>query len=93
MHGGIPKGSGYYHLNVSLLDEKSRAPINDAQVQMQFDWPGLNSPPSKLEPMLLDGSYGKYVKPQPGTSYLITLHIKRPGENRTVDVKFKHKFE
>lgn len=92
MHGGIPKGSGYYHVNVSLFDEKNGAPINDAQVQMQFDWPGLNSPSSKLEPMLLSGSYGKYVKPQPGTSYLITLHIKRPGESQAVEAKFEHKF-
>jgi cytochrome c5 len=93
MHGGIPHGSGYYHVNVSLLDEKSQTSITDAQVQMQFDWPGLSSSPIELEPMLLGGSYGNYVKPQPGTSYLITLHIKRPGATRIVEAKFKHMFE
>ncbi len=92
MHGGLPKGPGYYHINVSLFDQKSRAPISDAQVQMQFDWPGLSSASVKLEPMLLDGSYGNYVKPQPGTSYRITLHISRPGETRTVVAMFEHKF-
>ncbi len=92
MHGGIPKGSGYYHVNVSLHDEKSHAPINDARVRMQFDWPGLESPPVKLEPMALAGSYGNYVKPQPGTSYKITLHIKRPGTDKTVEATFEHKF-
>jgi cytochrome c5 len=93
MHGGVPHGSGYYHVNVSLLDEKSQDPITDAQIQMQFDWPGLSRPSIELEPMLLGGSYGNYVKPQPGTSYLITLYIKRPGATRTVEAKFKRMFE
>jgi cytochrome c5 len=92
MHGGIPKGSGYYHVNVSLFDEKSRAPINNAQVHMQFDWPGLDSIPVELEPMMLGGSYGNYVKPQPGTSYRITLRIKRQGATRTVEAKFERTF-
>ena len=30
MHGGVPKGSGYYHLNVSLFDRMSGAPVPDA---------------------------------------------------------------
>lgn len=92
MLGTIPKGSGYYHVNVSLYDEKSHAPINDARVEMQFDWPGLSSPPVEMEPMALAGSYDHYVKPQPGTSYMITLHIKIPGMDETVEAKFEHKF-
>ena len=92
MHGGIPKRSGYYHVNVSLFDEKTHAPINNAHVQMQFDWPGLDSIPVELEPMMLGGSYGNYVKPQPGTSYRITLRIMRPGVTRTVEAKFERTF-
>jgi cytochrome c5 len=91
MHGGVPKGSGYYHVNVSLFDQKSRAPISDAQVQLQIDWPGSFSTPLKLEPMLLGGSYGNYVKPQPGTSF-ITVRINRPGEKEAVVARFEHKF-
>ena len=65
MHGGIPKGSGYYHVNVSLLDQKSRAPINDAHVQMQFHLPDLTSVTTELEPMAIGpGSYGNYMKPR-----------------------------
>jgi cytochrome c5 len=92
MHGGIPKGTGYYHVNVSLFDEKSQAPIQNAQVHMQFDWPGLESAPIELEPMLLAGSYGNYVKPQSGTSYRITLRIVRAGTPQPVEARFKHKF-
>jgi cytochrome c5 len=93
MHGGVPKGKGYYHINVSLLDETSRTPIDDAQVQMEFDWPGLSSPPIELEPMMSGaGSYGNYVKPQPGTAYLISLSIEKPGASRPVVATFEHKF-
>ena len=92
MHGGVPKSSGYYHVNVSLFDEKTRAPIKNAHVQMQFDWPGLDSIPVELEPMMLGGSYGNYVKPRPGTSYRITLRIKRPGVTQTVETKFERTF-
>jgi cytochrome c5 len=92
MHGGIPKGSGYYHVNVSLFDGKTRTPINNAQVRMQFDWPGLDSIPVELEPMMLGGSYGNYVKPQPGTSYRITLRIKIPGATRAIVATFEPTF-
>ena len=92
MHGGVPKGSGYYHINVSLFDQKSKTPISNAQVQMQFEWPGLSITPVILEPMVLGGSYGNYVKPQQGTSYRITLRISRPGEIRPVVAQFEHKF-
>jgi cytochrome c5 len=93
MHGGVPDGPGYYHINVSLFDETSRTPISDAKVRMEFDWPGLKSPDIELEPMMVgEGSYGKYVKPEPGATYDVTLHIKRPGATRSVTAKFKHKF-
>jgi cytochrome c5 len=91
MHGGVPKGSGYYHVNVSIFDQKSHAPISDAQVQAQFDWPGSFSTSLKLEPMSLSGSYGNYLKPQPGTSF-ITVHINRPREKQAVVAKFEHEF-
>ena len=94
MHGGIPKGSGYYHVNVTLYDEKSGAPIKDAQIQMQLNWPGMASTTMTLEPMHIGaGSYGNYVKPQPGASYQITLRIKKPGTDPANEAKFKHKFE
>lgn len=93
MHGGIPKGSGYYHINVSLMDEKSRAPINDAQISMEFGTLGLRGARMALEPMLRgSGSYGIYVKPQPGDHHFITLHIKRPEKTRTVEATFEHNF-
>jgi len=94
MHGGIPTGSDYYHVNVSLIDEKTRAPIDDALVQMQLEQPGLTSTETKLEPMVISaGSYGNYIKPQHRTSYRITLRIRRLGATRTIEAKFEHRFE
>ena len=95
MHGGVPKGAGYYHVNVSLFDDKSRAPIADAQVQMQLEQPGLTTVTTELEPMLIGaGSYGNYIKPEARTFYRITLSIARPqGTTRLVEAKFEHKFE
>ena len=95
MHGGVPRGAGYYHVNVSLFDEKTGAPIDDAQVQMQLEQPGLASATTELEPMLIGvGSYGNYIKPQPRTTYHITLRILRPqAAPRLVEAKFEHKFE
>jgi hypothetical protein len=36
MHSGIPEDPGQYHVNVSLLAEDSRAPINDPRIQMHL---------------------------------------------------------
>lgn len=94
MHGGIPKDPGHYHVNVSLIDEKSRSPIDDAHVQMQFEQPGLTSAAIELEPMVsYAGSYGNYIKPQRKTTYRITFRIRRAGATRTVEAKFRQKFE
>lgn len=94
MHGGIPKGSGYYHVNVSLYDAKRQAPIDDAQVRIQLKEPGLSMTTTELERMPIgSGSYGNYTKPQPGIRYVITLLIERPGATQIVEAKFNHRFE
>ena len=94
MHGGIPKGSGYYHVNVSLFDENDRAAIDDAQVRMQFEQAGRTSAATELDSMSISaGSYGAYMKPQPKSPALITLRIFRPGTTKPVEAKFEHIFE
>ncbi len=94
MHGGVPKGAGYYHVNVTLFNEKSRAPINDAKVLMELVQPGLTSTAIELEPMLIGaGSYGNYIRPRPNTFSQITFRIARPGAIRVVEAKFQHRFE
>jgi cytochrome c5 len=94
MHGGIPAGPGYYHVNVSLLDAKNQAPINDANVEIRIEQPGLNSTSKTLEPMAVGAaSYGNYVKLQKKTSYLITVRVQTSGSTRTVEASFDHRVE
>ena len=94
MHGGIPAGPGYYHVNVSLLDAKTQAPINDASVEIRIEQPGLSSATKTLEPMAVGAaSYGNYVKLQKRASYLITVRVQAPGSTRTVEAKFDHRVE
>jgi cytochrome c5 len=94
MHGGIPAGPGYYHVNVSLLDAKTRAPVNDANVEIRVEQPGLSSTSKTLEPMAVGAaSYGNYVKLQKRTPYVITVRVQAPGSTRTVEAKFDHRVE
>ena len=93
MHGGVPKGSGYYHVNVTLYDEKSHKPIQGAHLQMKYVRPGLSSDVIELEPMGFGtGSYGNYIRTQPQSQYRITLNILRPGAIRTADAVFEGRY-
>ncbi|HSS62973.1 MAG TPA: c-type cytochrome [Gammaproteobacteria bacterium] len=94
MHGGIPEGPGYYHVNVSLYDTAWQAPVDDAKVELVIAEPGLSRTTTALQPMAIGGgSYGTYTRPDPGTRYLITLRIDRPGATETLEAKFTHRFE
>jgi cytochrome c5 len=94
MHGGIPAGPGYYHVNVSLLDAKTRAPVDDANVEIRVEQPGLSSTSKTLEPMAVGAaSYGNYVKLQKRTPYVITVRVQAPESTRIVEAKFDHRVE
>lgn len=94
MHGGIPEGSGYYHVNVTLFDAISREPINGAEVEVRLDQPGSGGVSKKLEPMAPGpASYGNYLQLQQHATYSITVHVKPQGSARSVDAKFEHRIE
>jgi cytochrome c5 len=94
MHGGIPKGKGYYHINVTLRDAKSQAPVEDASVELRLEQPGLTSATVMLEPLGVGaGSYGNYVKPARQAEYLITVSVRKRGSSEVVDAKFDHRFD
>jgi len=93
MHGGIPSGRGYYHVNVSLFDAKTRAPITDARVVASATEPVSGGQTKTLELVTLNKvmSYGNYFR-MPGTNpYTITVKITRRGQSRPVEVKFEHR--
>lgn len=93
MHGGVPEGSGYYHVNVSLFDRVTNAPIQDATVDVQVAQLGFSGESTKLERMPLSPpSYGAYLHVPGHRSYEVTLHISTADTPGTVDWTFAHSF-
>ena len=90
MHGGIPGGKGYYHLNVSLFDSKTRTAITDAQVEASVREPVSGGEKKKLELVTINNmkSYGNYFRMTSNNPYTITVQIQRPGMSRNVEAKF-----
>ncbi len=94
MHGGVPTGRDYYHLNVSLLDAKTGKPIDNAKVQARIEQPGIASVSKTLEPMAVGpASYGNYVRMKRNTAYLVTVRVSAPGWPGGVEAKFDHTVE
>lgn len=93
MHHGVPEGSGYYHVNVSLFDRVTNAPIEDAKVDVRVGQLGFSSETKRLELMPLSPpSYGAYVHVPDHKSYEVTLHISAAESPGTVDWTFAHTF-
>ena len=93
MHGGVPKGSGNYNVNVSLLDRATRAAIKDAKVEVQVEQPGMSSQTRPLEAVVVNNvqSYGNYVKLRPNTQYVVTVRARLPGSPAPLEARFEHK--
>jgi len=93
MHGGIPSGKGYYHLNISLLDNATKAEIADAQIEVTVEDPVMGGETKKLERIASDKrmSYGNYFRMPGKDSYSIVVRIQRPGAAPPVSTKFSFK--
>jgi cytochrome c5 len=87
----IPSGKGYYHVNITLADNKSKEPVTDAAVKVQVS-DGMTSESKELGLMAAYNavSYGNYFRFSSGNSYNITTEIRRPGIP-TFEAKFKFK--
>ena len=93
MHGGVPRGAGYYHANVSLFDSTSKAPITDARVEIQIEQPGLTRESKTLAPMTINNaaSYGNYLRMRGKGDYLITVRVRKLGSAAAIEAKFQHR--
>ena len=93
MHGGVPSGSGYYHVNVSLLNAATKAPIGDAKVEVRLEQLGASSTSKTLEPVVINNapSYGNYVRMRGKSTYRVTLRVQKPGSPRPVEARFEHR--
>ena len=88
----IPTGKGFQHLNISLADNQSKAPVKDAQVTMRVS-DGMTTQTKALEPVAANNavSWGNYFRFDSGNAYNITAEIKRPGMAAPVEARFEYK--
>ena len=93
MHGGIPAGDDYYHVNISLLDKRTNAPIRDAKVEARVA-SALGGEMKTLEPMAIEGtvSYGNYFRMLGRNPYNITVTVSRPGAS-AVEARFEYRHD
>lgn len=91
MHGGVPRGNGVHHLDVSLFDSKTRARIVDATLTGSVAEPGLATQSKSLEPSSFAGatSYGNYFAMPSQGPYEIVVNVQRPGSG-TVSARFQY---
>ncbi len=93
MHGGVPAGRDYFHVNISLFDSKTRAVVTDAQVEVRIAEPVTGGQTKKLELVTIDKmkSYGSYFRMPSNNPYTITVSIQRPGMARVAEAKFDYR--
>ncbi len=93
MHGGVPSGSGHYHVNVSVLDAATKAPISGAKVEIKIDERGLSSETKSLLPMTTSSvpSYGNYIKLKGKTQYAFTIKVQKPDSPQPLEAQFEHR--
>ncbi len=89
MHGGVPSGDHWHHVNVAIYNDTTGQRITNARVVAQvWSQEEVNLPIQKkpLEPMSIAGAetYGNYFH-MPGTAmYFIKVEIDRPGHTPIV---------
>jgi cytochrome c5 len=88
----IPSGKGYYHVNISLVDNKSQVPVTDAQVKVRTS-DGMTTESRMLGLVAANNavSYGNYFRFSSGNAYNITAEIRRPGVPGTIEARFEFK--
>lgn len=88
----IPSGKGYYHLNVSLVDNKSQVSVTDATVKLTVS-DGMRADTKTLDIVAANNtvSYGGFFQLSSGSAYNITAQIRRPGVAGEIEAKFTYK--
>jgi cytochrome c5 len=88
----IASGKGWYHVNISLSDVATNAPVKDARVKVRVtDATGAET--KTLEPIVVNGaiSYGAYFRMTGNTTYAITAQIEVPRATGVSEAKFQYK--
>jgi hypothetical protein len=90
--GIAPAGKGSYHINISLRDAASQAPIGDASIEARVANP-LGGTSRKLEAKRFNGAlaYVGDFRMEGRDTYTITARIQRKGAATPAEVRFEFK--
>lgn len=93
MHGGVPGGRGYHHVNVSVFDSATQAPVAGVQVDLDVEQVGLGRQRKELEAVTLAGgpSHGGYVRLAPKGDYVFHVMVRKPGAAQAVEARFRER--
>ncbi|MBI5279237.1 MAG: cytochrome c5 family protein [Burkholderiales bacterium] len=88
----IPRGKGYYHLNIALADLLSNASVRDAQVTIDVS-DGMTVESKPLRAVFANSrvTYGEFFRFTSGSSYNITARIQRPGVPDPIEARFAYR--
>lgn len=88
----IPSGKEFMHVNISLVDARSRVSLTDAEVTVKVA-DGLGGESRQLELMAENNavSYGGFFRMGGRLPYTITAQIRRPGMPETLEARFEYK--
>jgi cytochrome c5 len=91
LHGGVPSGSGYHHVNVSVFDAATQTQVAGAKVVLDFEQLGRGRETKELEAVTVKGgaSYGAYIRLAPKAAYTFVVRVTRPGAATPVEATFK----
>lgn len=93
LHGGVPSGSGYYHVNVSLFEAADQSQIKGATVELEMEQVGLSRERRDLEPVTIgdSASYGAYVRMVPKRPYVFLVRARKPGSSQAIEARFEER--
>lgn len=93
MHGGVPGGRGYYHVNVSLFDSATQTPVTGASVELDYEQVGLGRQSRDLEAVAIAGgtSHGAYIRLAPKADYVFRVRVRKPGSAEAIEAKFQER--
>ena len=92
MHGGVPRGKGWHHVLIALVDTETGQRVSDAAVSARVQEVGLGATAKKLEPMTIDKtiSFGNYFPMSGPGPYRIEIDIRRPRSAKPLNVSFDY---
>lgn len=95
MHGGVPGGSGEYHVIISLFDAKTGSRVENADVSARVSEVGLAGAEKKLEPMQIAGTttYGNFFRMGGNGPFEIAVTIRLPGQAEAIKTTFEHRHQ